>query len=194
MTGSLTNWLALKSTSVGRSQHLVSSRIKSWRTREGISVSSVPKCLIPAKPLPGFRIPALWQVTSSTFQSDDILYEWRRLAEAQVSEFKEYTFTSDSWEPTFLTSLFRTYGHLDYEILLTYWTSLILKLLQLSSILTRMTGLMYISWDGELLLLAYSWSIHLLRQLCERRRTGQYSVRPREVDILIKWHWALFWW
>ena len=146
-------------------------------------------------------IPAMSQVTSPTFQWDDILYicpttilEWRRLTEDQVSEFKEYTSTSGSWEPTFLTPLFRTYGHLDYEILPTYWTSLILKLLQLSSILTRMTGLMYISWDGELLLLAYSWSIHLLRQLCERRRTGQYSVRPREVDILIKWHWALFWW
>ena len=137
MTGSLTNWLALKSSSVGRSQHLVSSQIKSWRTREGISVSSVPKCLIPIKPSPGLRIPAIWQVISSTFQSDDVLYicpttilEWRRLTEDQVSEIKEYTTRSGSWEP-----------------------SLILKLLQLSTTLTRRTGLMYLSWDGGLLLL-----------------------------------------
>ena len=142
-----------------------------------LAVSRVPKCLIPAKPLPGFRIPAMWQVISPTFQSDDILYicpttilEWRRLSEDQVSYFKEYTSMSGSWEPAFLTPLFRTYGHLDYEISPTYWTSLILKLLQLSSILTRMTGLMYISWDGELLLLAYSWSIHLLRHFTVRAK------------------------
>ena len=46
---------------------------------------------------------AMGQVTSPTFQSDDILYvcpttilEWRRLSEDQVSYFKEYTSMSGS--------------------------------------------------------------------------------------------------
>ena len=89
MTGNLKDWLALNNILVWRSQHLGSisslgslehspGKEMHWRcwycTCVLLGVPIVPWHLIPVKPLNGFRIPALWQRTSSTLRSEDILY------------------------------------------------------------------------------------------------------------------------
>ena len=89
MTGNLKDWLALNNISVWRSQHLGNrsslgspehspGKEMHWRcwycTCVLLGVPIVPWRLIPVKPLNGFRIPALWQRTSSTLRSEDILY------------------------------------------------------------------------------------------------------------------------
>ena len=89
MTGNLKDWLALNNILVWRSQHLGSrsslgspehspGKEMHWRcwycTCVLLGVPIVPWRLIPVKPLNGFRISALWQMTSSTLRSEDILY------------------------------------------------------------------------------------------------------------------------
>ena len=44
------------------------------------------------------------------------ILDWRRLSEDQVSYFQVYTSMSGSRETELLPPLFRTYGHMVYEI------------------------------------------------------------------------------